>query len=611
MNYSLQTLQAALQPEQWQSASQKLLAKMLAEFMYEEIINPAIVEEGEKTASYELSLPEGIAYRFQAQPRLFDSYHVFRDTMQRREGNEWFPATNPFQFVLDIHTAVGMTAETTAHLIKELSNTLLADAHIQTRQAETRLDLTTLDYAHLEGEMVGHPWITFNKGRIGFGYDDYLAYAPEQKQPVNLAWIAVEKNRAQFYAVRNLNHRGLIEENLGQHIMSQFEATLQGRDANPEDYYFLPVHDWQWQNIIVPLFAEDLANGAIAFLGRSDDAYLPQQSLRTFSNLTHPQKHHVKVPLSILNTLIYRGLPGERTSIAPKVTEWVKSICDRDSFLRDECRLVLPGEVASINYNHPYYTQLAGAPYQYKEMLGCIWRESVFSYLESEEHPITLASLLHVDDCDHPLISQLIAQSGLSLETWLERLFNVILPPLLHYLYRYGVVFSPHGENTILVLKNNVPHRLAMKDFVDDVNISRHPLPELESLPEELRAVLLSEPPEGMCQFIWASLLICHHRYLADLLEVYHNYSERQFWYQVRQAILNYQARFPQLKERFELFDLFAPSFTKLCLNRNRLLTYGYDDDNDRPHAAVFGKVNNALHAVADSVASWNSTTMR
>ena len=139
MNYSLQTLQAALQPEQWQSASQKLLAKMLAEFMYEEIINPAIVEEGEKTASYELSLPEGIAYRFQAQPRLFDSYHVFRDTMQRREGNEWFPATNPFQFVLDIHTAVGMTAETTAHLIKELSNTLLADAHIQTRQAETRL----------------------------------------------------------------------------------------------------------------------------------------------------------------------------------------------------------------------------------------------------------------------------------------------------------------------------------------------------------------------------------------------------------------------------------------------------------------------------------------
>ncbi|GAA3331862.1 hypothetical protein GCM10020331_090090 [Ectobacillus funiculus] len=30
--------------------------------------------------------------------------------------------------------------------------------------------------------MTGHPWITYNKGRIGFGYDDYIKYAPEQKK---------------------------------------------------------------------------------------------------------------------------------------------------------------------------------------------------------------------------------------------------------------------------------------------------------------------------------------------------------------------------------------------------------------------------------------------
>lgn len=41
-----------------------------------------------------------------------------------------------------------------------------------------------------------------------------------------------------------------------------------------------------------------------------------------------------------------------------------------------------------------------------------------------------------------------------------------------------------------------------------------------------------------------------------------------------------------------------APKFTKLCLNRNRLITYGYNDDSDRPHAAAYGKVNNALHTV-------------
>lgn len=598
----LQTLEGALTSTHWRSAEKLLLAKMLSEFMYEELIQPELLSSGD-THLYQLVLPEGVAYRFEAKPCLFDSYRVIPDSIQRREGDEYTSAFNPLQFVLDAHTKIGMTAETTAHLLKELSNTLLADTHIQAAKATQAVDLLNLEYPQVEGEMEGHPWITFNKGRIGFGYDDYLAYAPEQKQAVQLFWIAVKRDRAQFAAISELDYSTLIQEELGE-TLTEFETQLKSRNLNVEDYYFLPVHEWQWKNIIIPLFVEELANQAIVPLGHSHDRYLPQQSIRTFANITHPKKRYVKLPLSILNTLVYRGLPGERTIVAPQVTEWVKSICDRDPFLRDECRLILPGEIASINYDHPYYTQLSGAPYQYKEMLGCLWRESVLAYTEPDERPITLAALLHCDREGQPFISQLVAASGLSLEAWLERLFNTVLPPLLHYLYQYGTVFSPHGENTILVLKNHIPHRLAMKDFVDDVNISRHPLPELESLPDTLRSVLLTEPPEGLCQFIFAGLFICHHRYLSDLLETHHQYPEHLFWQQVRQSIINYQNRFPELKERFELFNLLAPQFTKLCLNRNRLLTYGYADDGSRPHAAAFGKVTNALHTVAELMAT-------
>lgn len=598
---NLQILADALQLQRWQNVSAKLLAKMLSEFMYEEIIQPELVEQtGDRQALYRLSLPEGIAYTFQAKQRLFDSYRVFPDSIQRWNGSEWQAAVNPFQFVLDCHTAVGMTAQTAGHLIKELSNTLLADAHIDAKKSSQSVDLLALDYAQLEGEMEGHPWITFNKGRIGFGYDDYLAHAPESQQPVRLSWIAVLKDRAQFNAVQSLNYATLIQEELVAETLAQFESTLTAQNRNPQDYFFMPVHEWQWKNIAIPLYAEEIATGGIIYLGESGDRYLPQQSIRTFVNISNPQKRHVKLPLSILNTLVYRGLPGERTAIAPQVTEWVKSICDRDSFLSQECHLILPGEVASINYDRCYYNQLAGAPYQYKEMLGVLWRESVLSYCEADEKPITLAALVHVAGDGKPFVSQLIEKSGLTPQAWLNRLFNTILPPLLHYLYRYGVVFSPHGENTILVLKNHIPHRLAMKDFVDDVNISRHPLPELDAIPPALRAVLLTEPPEGLCQFIFAGLFICHHRYLSDILETYCGYPERQFWQQVREAILTYQNRFPELQERFALFDLLAPKFTKLCLNRNRLITYGYADDGDRPHAAAFGQVTNALHEVAE-----------
>lgn len=596
------TINQNLTLEIWQSVSQTLLAKMLSEFMYEEIIEPEIIEKNQDLISFQFSLPKRIAYRFDAKKRLFDSYRVIPESIERQETADegWIAATNPLQFVLDIYQTVGMTAETTAHLIKELNNTLLADSHIKTAQAEGKSELISLDYAHLEVEMEGHPWITFNKGRIGFGYDDYLAHAPERKQPIQMSWIAVSQDRAQFYSVSNLDYTRLMAQELDSATLTKFQTILQKRGINPDRYYYLPIHDWQWKNIIIPLFAEEIARQKIVFLDRSPDLYLPQQSIRTFVNISHREKHHVKLPLSILNTLVYRGLPGERTAIAPQVTEWVKSICDRDSFLSDECRLILPGEVASINSDHLYYSQLPGAPYQYKEMLGCLWRESVYSYLKPEEKPITLAALLHVDYQGNPFVAQLVEKSGLSLKEWLDRLFNTILPPLLHYLYHYGIVFSPHGQNTILVLKDSIPHRLAMKDFVDDVNISSHPLPELENIPQQLQEVLLTEPPEGLCQFIFAGLFICHHRYLSDLLESHCNYPEHTFWTQVRQAILNYQSRFPHLKKRFELFNLLAPQFTKLCLNRNRLITYGYADDGDRPHAAAFGKVTNALHTVAN-----------
>ena len=285
-----------------------------------------------------------------------------------------------------------------------------------------------------------------------------------------------------------------------------------------------------------------------------------------------------------------------QTVMAPQVTAWVKSIRDHDPFLREACRLILLGEVASLHYDHPYYARLTGSPYQYQEMMGCIWRETIASAVEAEEQPMTMAALLHQSGDGQPLIATLIGRSGLSPEKWIEDLFGIILSPLLHYLYCYGTIFAPHGQNAILVLKNYRPHRLALKDFVDDVEVSAHPLPEFASLPLELKQVLPRKTPEELCQLILVDLCLCQFRYLSDLLDAHFNYPEQLFWFQLRQAILTYQQHFPELKARFELFDLLVPSLTKLCLNRNRLFDYGYSDHSNRPHTAAFGKVSNALH---------------
>ncbi|ELY92175.1 IucA/IucC family protein [Natrialba taiwanensis] len=602
MNPNDPTLQHALEQDVWETAERRLLTKMLAEFAYEEIIAPRVVASGDDRNTYRFDLGDA-AYRFEGTERLMDSLHVDGETVERRADDEWTPLSDPLRLLRDLGETTSLDGLTEGNLVREYKRTLLADAHVEARQRERdEFDPLELDYAHLEGEMDGHPWITYNKGRLGWGYDDYRQYAPERQTPVTLSWVAVRREKATFVATDAVDHDSLVRTELGARY-DEFRDRLAAQGLDPDAYYFLPVHDWQWDNSIVPLFPDDIAADDIVPLGEGPDAYLPQQSVRTFVNIDDAEKHHVKVPMRILNTLVWRGLPGERTELAPTVTEYIKGIYEDDAFLQEQ-GLILPGEIAGINYDHGDFTDIENSPYQYHELLGAVWRESIYTFLEDDERAITLSALMHVDGDGEPYIARLVEQSGLTTDEWLETFFDTVLPPLLHFLYRYGTVFSPHGQNTILVVKDGVPTRLAVKDFVDDVNVSDQPLPELEALPDEMHEVLRKEPPEGLCQFIFSGLFVCVLRYVADILETHEDYPEEAFWTHARTAILDYQAQFPELEDRFELFDLLQPEFTKLTLNRNRIFDYGYDDAPGRPHASEHGTVTNALYEVAadDSV---------
>ncbi|MFG6116123.1 IucA/IucC family protein [Halobacillus sp. MO56] len=588
--------------ENWEQANRQLLVKMLEEYVYEDMINPVVIKEHGKWKEYELSITDRKHYSFEAKTDYFDGVKVKADSIDIVENGERAEADDAIQFLLDIQPLIGMSAETAGHLIKELNNTLVADMHLLGRASKTSDELIHEDYAVLEGHMSGHPWITYNKGRIGFGYDDYVKFAPEMQKETKLFWVAVDKERASFQSTADTNYYKLLHEELSSEEKQEFKQVLQEQEVDPLEYFFLPVHEWQWKNVLIQQYAQDLSNKQIIPLGEGKDNYLPQQSIRTFVNRSQKDKHHVKVPMSILNTLVYRGLPAERTLIAPKITEFIKGIYEQDSFLNETCRVILPGEIASINIDHSHYAELENSPYQYLEMLGVIWRESIYTYLEEDEKAVTLAALLHEDKNGKPFIMSLIEASGIEPEEWLKEFFQVVMDPLLHYLYQYGTVFSPHGQNTILVMKNFRPHRLAVKDFVDDVNISDQPFEELSVLTQDLKDVLRSEQPEGLLQFIFTGLFVCHLRYLADILDRNERVTEDRFWEHLANTIIRYQASHPHLRDRFEIFDFFKPEVTKLTLNRNRMVDDGYGDGDDRPHASEFGSVANPLARFAREV---------
>ncbi|MEE1781942.1 IucA/IucC family siderophore biosynthesis protein [Streptomyces sp. SP17BM10] len=574
-----------LAPGPWQRAGRALLAKMLGEFAYEELLTPLPVP-GAADGAYLLALPEA-EYRFTARRGAYGSWRVDPGSVRcdREDG------LDPLRFLPYARHALGLRGETTGHLIRELTATLTADAH-QLATALTAAELADLDHAALEGRQEGHPWIVPNKGRIGFSAADAARWAPEARTPHPLPWIAVHRRLARYRGVPGL----VRPEQLYARELDDPGALRAALGPDADDYLLLPVHPWQWDETVVPLFAPWIASGEIVPLPSDGDPRLPQQSIRSFFNTAHPERCTVKLPLSILNTLVWRGLPVERTLAAPAVTAWIHGLRDADPFLRDECRVILLGEIASVTVDHPLYRDLPEAPYQYKELLGAIWREPLGPFLDGGERARTLASLLQTGSDGRALVAELVARSGLAPAEWTRRLFAVMLPPLLHFLYRYGLVFSPHGENAIVVFDaHEAPARLAVKDFVDDVNLSDEDLPELRDLPAEVDDVLLREPPQGLCQFLHSGLFIGVYRYLAPLLEEQTGLPEADFWALLREEIGRHHDRFPELRERFELFDLLTPRIDRLCLNRNRLLLDGYQDRPHRPHAARYGTVPNAL----------------
>ena len=190
---------------------------------------------------------------------------------------------------------------------------------------------------------------------------------------------------------------------------ASYDAALRARGLSPESYLYLPVHPWQWNDVVLPLFAPSVAAGAIVPLPPDGDLRLPQQSIRTFLNTSRPDRHTVKLPLSVLNTLVWRGLPTERTLAAPAVTAWMHGLRDADPFLRDTCGVILLGEVASVTVGHPVYDALPEVPYQYKELLGAIWREPLSRHLAPGERARTLAALLHTDPDGRAFTAELVS----------------------------------------------------------------------------------------------------------------------------------------------------------------------------------------------------------
>ena len=581
--------QLQVNQKQWRLAGQRLIEMAIAEFLYEEIIQVTHLKDNR----YQLTLDDQ-TYTFKAQNYLLGHWQIEEGSVRELSVVEDLPAWNLHTFIRAFSNQTEVKPFTKAYLIKEMNNTWLAEAHLFDESRLSSEAALTASHHEIEGMLRGHPWLIMSKGRMGFGYEDYLSAAPELSPTVKVLWLAVHRDLAEFRSTEEWQAGRLYQHELSAEELANFEQKLHESGCSCRDYFLIPVHAWQWHQWLVPTYANEIVDQRIIELGVGQDDYVPMQSIRTLCNISQPERHYVKLPVSIFNTAVYRGLPSKRNLAAPAVTAWLKQIQSQDSDLK-QSGVAFLGEVATLTIHQPCFDQIEGAPYQFKELFGCLWRESVDPVIGTGEQALSQAALLHRDINGQSILAVLIQASGLSPLQWLKRFAEVSVTPLLICLYKYGLAFSPHGENTMLIHANGVPQKMVLKDFIDDINLVDEDFPELASLPIEGQ-ILLRHPAHELSHFIFTGLFMVHYRYICNVfLQDYPEHSEVEFWQTISSVIDAFHQAHPELAERIEKFAMFRAEFEKICLNRVRLFTTSYNDEAERPVPVFLDPIANPV----------------
>ncbi len=530
------------------------------------------------------------SYSFTARVHPLEHWVVDADSIERTVDGAVAPP-DVQALVAELAPDLGIPDQLLPTYLEELASTLASTAW-KLRHADVPVAaLIDADFQDIEGAMTeGHPAFVANNGRIGFGIDDYVAYVPESGRPLRPVWVAARRDLAHLSLGSGTTEEELYDAELGPATRVRFERTLAGHGLDPADYRYLPVHPWQWTNKLTITFAPDLARRNLVLVGEAEDDYRAQQSIRTLFNTGRPDRHYVKTAIAVQNMGFLRGLSPAYMEATPAINDWVADTVHGDPELQERGFTVLR-ECAAIGYTGDAYHRLA-EPSPYRKMIAALWRESPVPLLADGERLATMASLLHRDAAGDALVTAMVKASPLDAADWVGTYLRAYLRPLVHCLHAYDLAFMPHGENLVMVLRDQVPVRMIIKDIGEEVAVmGDHPLPpEVErirgSFPDDVKALAIhTDVLDGFLRFLGA--ILAEDGVLGD----------EEFWTLVGDVLREHETDHPELAEAAARYDLLRPEFRHSCLNRLQLRnTLQMVDLTDQAESLIFaGTLRNPI----------------
>jgi siderophore synthetase component len=553
-----------LTPQRMERAQRLLVAKALAEFAHERLVEP--VGRGEAAGryrSYRVVASAGTVYEFAARRLRLDHWLVDPASIRRTDRQGTPLPVDASDLVLDLRDLLGIPDDLLPVYLEEIAATLAARCRTLDPARPTVRELLDADLATTEAAMSeGHPCFVATNGRIGFGTHEVEAFAPECSPGGRPLWVAARRSATHVAHTTALDENGVWDLVLLPGQRERFDSSLADRGLDPAEYAYLPVHPWQWERHLSVTFAPDVARGDLVPLGPDAHRHRPQQSIRTWLDAEEPTRPYVKTALAIQNMGFRRGLSPAYMRVTPAINDWVAEVVRTDAELAER-RFDVLREFASVGYTGDVYHRI-GDRNPYTKMIAALWRENPLAKVRAGERLVTMASLLHRDPAGEALVVAMVHRSGLAPDEWVRRYLDAVLRPVTHLLAHHRLAFMPHGENLILVLEDQVVAGAFLKDIGEEAAL----LDPERPLPAEVERIRMQVGDDVAVLSVLTDLVDGFLRFLAAILDEDELLPEAAFWEEVAACLLRYAEDHPGALDRL---DLFAPTFARSCLNRLQL----------------------------------------
>lgn len=375
---------------------------------------------------------------------------------------------------------------------------------------------------------LGHPWHPNYKTKLGLDTARLIDYAPEFATRIEVRLYALHRQYAHVQRLPGTPEYQAWWDEQFPEAATRLRQHLRDLGLNSDDYWPLPVHPWQAEDVLPREFAAEIADRLLILTDIPACEAAPTMSFRTVLPAASRTAPMLKLPVSLRLTSVQRTVSPRSARMGPRVSELLLRILQREPELQRQLDII--PERIGLHY------QPQPADDERARHLGVLYRDNPWSRLAPGELAVPVGSLFAQDEQQRPLLREWVAlangrDDGAAFLAFFADYLAVAVPALLGIYLRYGVAFEAHQQNSFMVMDTlGRPIRLLLRDF-GDIRIDRATL-HGQGLDLELHdpALTLFDDAAFVRDKLLHTTFMCHLGELALLGARYWQLPEASTW---------------------------------------------------------------------------------